>query len=389
MKRFLLLLLVAAMSLMMFPVSSFAIEPENAEFEEFLQGIGWDKQDYLDYLESKEWFLEDFEYVDELGTPLSEEGVQAVLLEFELSREELNSLLVENGDIEEGQDAIDAWFLFNEDLQSSVDYYINGWEGTPIDDENLQQLLEDYGFESKEALEEFLVENGDSLENYEYIEDLDYVVYFYTNGDEELDEVYSLFTDIGFTDEELERFFLHLETLDFEDPAFLESLLALSERMMAFEDFEVADELTAEQIAELLDIFTEMLNLVQVDTKYFLVKDGEKQSVSFETLMTMETTNGYDLLIELYNKQGEFLLDVLFTAEMFGSEIIKETGEDIKEATEIVSEKPPVKAKPPVHTVKGGKLPTTASDYLSNTVAGFALVLVGMLLFRRVRVKGN
>ncbi|MGR3764183.1 processed acidic surface protein [Rossellomorea sp. NS-SX7] len=389
MKRLLSLVLVLVMVLGIVPGMTYAIEPNEPEFEEFLMNIGWDKQDYIDYLESKEWYLEDYESVEDLGTPLSKESVQLVLQEFDLTRDELNELLVEYGDIEEGQDVLEGtWIIFSEELHEYVDFYLNGWEGTPIDEENLKQLLSDYGFDSKEALEQFLKENDDSIENYEYIEDLELAVDIYMNGGADFDEVYGLFTEIGLTDEELERLFAHFETLAFEDSAFLDQLIELSERMMAFEEFETAEELTAGQIAELLDIFHDLLQLFELETSYYLVKDDEKQAVSFETLMTMDTTNGYNLLMELYNKQGDFLADLLLTADMFGSELIQETGKDMKQAEEIVTAAAPSGSKPLVKTVKGGKLPKTASDYVGNTFVGLAFVLVGAFLFRRFRVKG-
>lgn len=394
MKRLLSVLLAVLLGFGLLPVSTFAIESNEPEFEKFLKGIGWDKQEYINYIESKEWYLKDFESIDQLGTPLMEESIQPVLERFELTRDELNELLVEYGDIEEGQDVLDGtYIIFEEELFEYVDFYLNGMEGTPIDEENLQILLDEYGFDSKEDLEQFLNENDDSIENYEYIEDLELAVDFYVNGDEYLDEIYGLFTEIGLTDKEVENLFAHLETLDFEDPAFLEKLIELSDRMMAFEDFESAEELSAEQIAELFDIFSDMLDLFQIETKYYLVKDGEKQAVSFETLMTMDTTNGYDLLIEIYNKQGEFLADILLTADMFGSELIKETGKDIKQAEEIVTKNQnvsegPKAVKQSVKTVKGGKLPKTASDHAGNAIAGFALVLVGFAMFRRLKAKG-
>ncbi|MEL3971213.1 processed acidic surface protein [Rossellomorea oryzaecorticis] len=390
MKRLLSLVLVLVLGLGFLPGMTYAVEPNEPDFEEFLKNIGWDKQDYIDFLESKEWYLEDYESVEDLGTPLSEESIQLVLQEFDLSRDELNQLLVEYGDIEEGQDVLEGtWIIFSEELQEYVDFYLNGWEGTPIDEENLMQLLNDFGFDSKEALEQFLKENDDSIENYEYIEDLELAVDIYVNGEANLDEVYGLFTEIGLTDEELEKLFAHFETLAIEDPAFLDQLIELSERMMVFEEFDTAEELTAEQIAELFDIFNDMLDLFQLDTKYYLVKDDEKQVISFETLMTMDTANGYDLLMELYNKQGEFLADLLLTADMFGSDLIQETGKDIKQAKEIVTADTPNGSKPLVKTVKGGKLPKTASDYVGNTLVGFAFVLVGALLFRRFSVRGH
>jgi processed acidic surface protein len=386
MKHLVTLLLALSLSFGILPVSAFAIEQNDQEFEAYLKEIGWEKQDFIDFIESKEWYLEDFESVDELGMPLTEDGVQSVLKDFDLSREELNDLLVEWGDIEEGQDVLDSpYFLFNEDLETSVDFYLNGWEGTPIDDENLQQLLEEYNLESVEALEELLKENDDSLESYEYIEDLQWAVDFYINGDEYMeDEFADLFTEIGLTDEEMEKLFVHLETLNWEDPAFLDSMMLLGERMMAFEEFETADELSAEQIAEMLAIFTEMKQLLQIETKYYLVVEGEKQPVSLDTLMTIDSTNGNDLVMEIYNTNGELLLDLVLTADMFGSELIQETGKDIQEAEKIVTEAP-MAAKPPVKTIKGGELPKTATNHVGNTLAGLAIAAVGILFFRRFK----
>ncbi|MGM9921856.1 MAG: processed acidic surface protein [Bhargavaea sp.] len=341
MKRLLSVLLAFVIGIGALPAMTYAIESNEPGFEEFLRSIGWDKQDYIDYLEMKGWYLEDFESVDELGTPITEETVQTVLAEFGLNREELNDLLVEFGELEEGQDVLEGtYIIFSEELHESVDFYLNEWEETPVD---------------------------------EYLDE----------------EIYGLFTEIGLTNEELDRLFAHLETLDFEDPAFLNQLIELSDRMMAFEEFDTADELSAGQIAELIDIFSDMLNLFQVDAKYYLVKDGEKQTVSFETLMNMDTTDSYDLLIEIYNKQGVFLADVLLTADMFGSQLIKETGNDIKQAEGIVSGvTKSVQPKQSVKTIKGGKLPKTASDYAGNAIAGLAIVLVGVFLLRRFKVKG-
>jgi processed acidic surface protein len=389
MKHLVTLLFALSLSVGILPLSAFAIEPNDQAFEAYLEEIGWEKQAFIDFIESKEWYLEDYESVDELGIPLSEKGVQSVLNEFELNREKLNELLVEYGDIEEGQDVLDSPYLvFNEDLQTSVDFYLNGWEGTPIDDENLQQLLDEYDLESKEALEELLKENDDSLSSYEYIEDLQWAVDYYINGDEFIDEEISdLFTDIDLTDEEMERLFAHLDTLNWEDPAFLDDMMLLAERMMAFEEFETADELSAEQIAELFSIFSEMKQLLQFETKYYLVADGEKQHISLETLMTMKSINGNDLLMEIYSANGELLADLLLTADMFGSELIQETGNDIQQAEKIVTESPKA-SKPPVKTMKGGELPKTATDHVENTVTGLAIAAIGIFLFRRYRVKG-
>ncbi|WP_198507867.1 processed acidic surface protein [Bacillus sp. FJAT-45037] len=395
MKKLLTVLLTLALLFTMLPISVLALEESDPNFNKFLRDIGWEKKDYLHYLESKGYSLEDFDSVKWLGTPLSEEAVQSIQEKYELTREELNELLVEFGDIEEGEDVLDGEYLiFVEELDEWVDYYISGgWEGTIINDINLQELLDEYGFESLEEFEAFLYENGDAISNYDYIEDLDWAVYMYMYGDdlwnEEdlIEELNSVFAEIGLTKDEINRLLEHLETLDMEEDVFIDRLLQLSDRLIAIEEFDSLDNLTAEQIAELLSIFKEMLDLFELDVQFFLVKDDEKNSISMSTLMKMTTTNGFDLLIEIYNKQGSFLADILLTADMFGSEIINEAGSDLKKVTETATKSDlKAKEKPKTQvgqTQKGARLPDTATNYGNYTLLGVTMLVAGAFLFRR------
>lgn len=207
MKRFLASFLVAILiTFCVLPAVSLAVEADDPEFEDFLAEIGWEKQDYMDYLESKEWDLDFYYEVSELGTPLSEEGIQTVLEDYELSREELNELLVEFEDIEQGQDVLESeWIIFDEDLHEFVGFYLeNGsdlYSGTPIDEENLQSLLDEYGYGSEEELEAFLNENEDSLDYYGFIEDLQSSIEYYNYDFEEFDEGFDEeFYDDDFSD---------------------------------------------------------------------------------------------------------------------------------------------------------------------------------------------
>lgn len=386
-----LLLLVFAFSTM--PLSASAIKSNNAEFEQFLADINWEKQDYLAYLKSKNWSLDEFDTVDELGTPLTEEGVQLLTATLDLTRAELNEILYEYGDLEYGQDVLDGVYLiFIEDVEYSIEFYLNDGAGTPIDAINLQELMDRFGFTSEKELEEFLQNYSDSLSNYDFIEDLESSIVFYTEMDDYELELDGLFTELGLTDEEVERLVAHLETLDFEDPAFEQKLTQLSDRMMAMEEFESADELTAEQIAEVLDIYSDMIDLFELRTAYFFVKDGQKTAVSLATLMTLESTEGADLLIEIYNLKDVFLADVLLTADMFGSDLIVDTGKDLG-AVETIIATPSVVQKPvevpATQTLKGAKLPATASDFAAQAILGFVLLLSGLALFRRFKVGKN
>lgn len=267
----------------------------------------------------------------------------------EMSQVIFQQLLLRNPcDIEEGQDVLDShmYIIFNEDLYFYVEWY--------LDDENYIDL-----------------------------NDLD------------------IFTEVGLTEEELDRLFEHFITLNFEDETFLDQLDALLQRLDAVPYFESADDLDAEEIAILLDIFDDMMNLFEVETKYYLTDGTKKTALTLTALLALETTNGKDLLIEIFDREGTFLADIVLTAEMFGSEIIEETGKDlevveeviaapVKETKEVKKEAKSVKKDTKaVQTTKGGKLPKTATDYVSNTLVGLAFVLIGFLLFRRMKTVSN
>lgn len=397
MTRFLSLLLVAVLAFSVFPNFAFAIESDSKELDAFLKEIEWEKQAYLDYLKSKDYSLEDFDVVDDLGTPISEAAIPPVLKKYSLTRAEMNALLEENGDIEKGQDVLDSeWFLFAEELDDYVGFYLAESIETPLTDETLQQLIDTYEFESKENLESFLNEYDDSINNYNTVEALEEAIDYYIFSTDIGVEFSGLFEELGLTTEELERLEAHLNTLPIETTAFEERAMALSERMMLIGNFDSAEELSAEEIAEILDVFTELLDLFELKTQYFLVKDTDKKEIGLSTLLSLETVNGYNLLVEIYNTQGTFLADILLTADMFGSDIIKETGEDIKEAgkTVVVAPSPitktptSTKAAPVTQTIKGGKLPDTASSYVINTLTGLMLILLGVILYRRFKAQG-
>jgi processed acidic surface protein len=118
---------------------------------------------------------------------------------------------------------------------------------------------------------------------------------------------------------------------------------------------------------------------ILLKVKFYLVKEYERKTVSLDTIITMELPNGYDLVIELYDLQGNLLMDMILTAEMFGSELIKETGEDLKQVEKVVKTMPEIKSK----TVKGAKLPKTASSYPVNILLGLMIVVIGFILFRK------
>lgn len=397
MKRFLSIILAFTLSLGLLPYAAFAaIDPKDQDFQNYLQEIGMSEEDFITYLQDwHDYTLEDFDTVDELidflGPVLDDENLKELLAEFELTEEEFNQLLEENGA------ALDQ-FVFYDDLNFMVLEWLYTEELTPITDENLQTLLEDYDFGSIEELEAFLKSYDDSIENYEYIEDLEFAIAEHIFM-EAKDDLINTLDSFGLSLAEANKLANHvisvLENPDLDPEQFFSALEEYGARLMNFPKFDSADDLSAKDIAEFIDIWDGMLNLLDLKVEYYLVKDGVVTPVSFASLMQMNSTNGADLMIKIFSTNGDLLADMVITKEMFDSEFIEETGENIKDTSEAAEEvkksaEQVAKAEqkvPSAKTVKGGKLPNTASDYLQNTMAGFALFLLGAIVFRKVKVK--
>lgn len=340
MKRLLPAVLAAVLAIWALPLSAFAaVDPKDPEFQKYLERIGMSEEDFVTYFEDVHDFtLEDFDSVKE----------------------------------------------------------IKNYLGEPINKENLNALLADYGMTKKE-LEQLLAENGMSLGDFVFIDDLEAEILYLAFDSIDEDAIIEALAGFGLTNDEMQKLEAHLEKVleNSDQEAFLAKLLNLGDRLMSFPEFDSASELTPGQIAELLSIWDELLNLLQLKVDYYLVKDGIETPISLSALIQMDTINGADLLIKIYSKDGQFLADLLITKEMFGSDLLNNAGQKINKvetATKASAKKPVAKTvkgkKPVVKTVNGGKLPNTAGGYLPQTAAGLAFIILGAFLFRKFKAKG-
>ncbi|MGM9926277.1 MAG: processed acidic surface protein [Bacillus sp. (in: firmicutes)] len=306
----------------------------STELQSYLQEVALTEEELNAYLTSFDLTLEDFEDAadlrDTLGPRVTPETLEELLADYEMTREELKALLVEYGELEEGQ-AIEDSFLFIYDIEDIISM--------------------DEGFEDID-LEDMIAEMAPA------------------------------FAEFGITEAEFATFMEHIAQVIEQDPTVLDQLDALSDRMINFADFETIDELSAAQINELLSITDGIKNALQLDFSFYLVKDGKKTPVSFQSLLSLEDLQGASLLVEVYNKAGKFLLDFILTGEMIGSDMLEEVGGVIEKAPGKVVEKPVAKVDRPT-TQKGAKLPNTAGDYMGTLLFGLALMAIAVFAFRK------
>ncbi|WP_307266603.1 processed acidic surface protein [Peribacillus sp. V2I11] len=317
------------------------------ELNAYLSEVRMTQEELEEYLSYYALTLNELESVEELrdtlGQTVTPETLQNLLKEYEMTEAELTELLIEYGELEEGDSIIDT-FHFIYDIEDIID-----------------------------------LEMGYDEEEMEYDEE------------EIIDLMDGLFTEIGLTDEELDRFMNHLSPI-VEDPSFEDRLMAISDRMDQLEYFETIDELSAEQVAELLSIYKDLQSLLQIQFKFALIQDGVTTNLSLEALFQLKELTNASLLVSIYDLNGNFLLDFTLTGEMIGSDLVKETGNDIKQSTQVISKVVEVKkekkkpAKPEHKTEKGGVLPKTAGNYLFGALIGLVLMGIAFGLIRKARL---
>ena len=120
-------------------------------------------------------------------------------------------------------------------------------------------------------------EMGETLGNFQYIEDLEEaLINYYFNEDmtdEFLDAIMAGFGEIGLTEQELERLIYHFISVAENDDTIFERLLALDEQIMQLPEFKSADELTEAQMNELVSVFNEILNISRLRRNIILSRE--------------------------------------------------------------------------------------------------------------------
>lgn len=178
------------------PSHAFALEADDPEVEEFIESIGWEVEDYEDYLADFYLELADFDDVSELGTPVTEEGMDELIDKYDLTYEELEEMFREEGLLLEDEDITESAvfmfiettdilidFLLNEDMEESEDSF-SSLEEEEITDEHLEAIAAEYDLNSIEELEELFNAYEDSINNYTSLLDVEYATEYYASTED-------------------------------------------------------------------------------------------------------------------------------------------------------------------------------------------------------------
>lgn len=414
------------------------------DLEAYAAELGTDVEGLNRYLVDFEWgTIEEFEAssMDELrewlGEPVTKKNLQAFLDETGYKVEDINASLKEMGLADKGYERAEDILLYT-DLAWVMGY--------PVTSQNLQELAMEVGLTEKEladlfaangfdlysyatmeelyeviyndingvslhfllqevelSQEEFdqlLADNGVKLEDFSSYEELSEFVYeasgYYEFSREDYWEMMSPFLDlIGVSQDEFFRAYDHLESVVSNDPeAFISGLEDIALRAEALGDFETSTELTEEQGKELISIWNDLMNIFQMKAEFYLVDGNTKTPVTFEELLKITDIENRILLVELFDLQGNHLLNFTITGELFGSDLLtsapaveapvqeKPAESEQKHEAPVLKEKvTPTKTATETVKEEGKRLPDTASPVGNILAFGAVLMAAGAALY--------
>lgn len=284
----------------------------------------------------------------------------------EVTPEELKSYTTETGLTESDlEDYLAVYDLSLKDFESVNE--LVSYLGEPVNDDTIQTLLTKHNI-SEDELQHILGGFGESVQDYLFIKDLEITVDFYINHAEVLVEAERMLSEIGLTEDEIGGLLLHFISLN--DINLEQKMSSISTNLEQYFSYNNSESLSSEQQKELLVMYDKMIEIFELQPRYFLLKDGSKEAVAYTELLEKESLDGADLLIEIYRGNDQYLLDLRVSEEMLASDFIIERGEKLLTVATLAQE---MSVK-----VQGNRLPTTASPYSNLLLLGALLIIIGI-----------
>ncbi|WP_186580709.1 processed acidic surface protein [Aquibacillus kalidii] len=275
----------------------------------------------------------------------------------------------------------------NENYDDSIANYeslidLKDFLGETVTEATLQELVVSYDI-TLEELEGILAESGYTIDEFTFIDDIDFIVSEYYLGDGAFDLIGEMMESFGLTEAEMDKLTSHFETV-LNGSQLLEELEAISADFDALGEFDSASDLTAEQLEQFKTVWNRILQGFELQAKYYIVENGVESEVTLDYLLQIPDADISALTIELYNLNGDLLADMVITGEMFGSDLVED----------VTIEQPPVQATPEKttkvesvakQTEEQNELPNTASPFGNLMLIGTLLLVVGagIVKFRR------
>lgn len=295
------------------------------------------------------------------GFDISIDAINTYLAEYDMSTGDFKS-------VEELDDYLGD--VIKADL-SNLDYFNTNYD---MDQQAVLQLIED---------------NGKTINDYIFLDQIEELVWSsYGSSDLGIDPTMILgyLEQLGLTQGELQNIQNHfINNEEYFLSAEVQSKIEeLRTRMLAYAQ-DIITKGTADpnykmsdtELKEFVSFYEELLSLAKLKAVFSISQDGVDKTVSIFDLMKLEEEDmlNKDLKVAIYNSDSELLADFVVTSE-FINDNLGDIIEDVNNAAE---------GNQTIQTVKGGKLPKTASNDLAFVLLGLFVTTLGVYVYRKVR----
>lgn len=181
-------------------------------------------------------------------------------------QDELNQYLAQLGWTQQDLENYLSYYEIPLDKINSVEE-LQSFLGTPINPNNYQQLLTKYNLTDNQ-LQSLLAQYGDSIDQYKFIEDLDTAVDFYKNHTNTLADIKSDLDKVGITQQEVTKLFGYLSQVEENNKNQLDKTQVLDTNLEDFLSTSDPANLTSNEIDELANIINEMIDLYDINVKF-------------------------------------------------------------------------------------------------------------------------
>jgi processed acidic surface protein len=268
-------------------------------------------------------------------------------------------------------------------LDSSIDAFqsleeLKAFVGPSITNNNLNDLLGKYNMTHND-LETLLAEYGETLDDYKFIDDLEIDVQFFLRYQEEFSIVSDFLSLFGLTEDEMENVFEHVRSLNEEVSN--QKLANLFESLEALSYLQGVDELSREEQEQIFSLWDEMFSALNIDARFYLVKDDSMTPTELQSLLTRDTLDESSLYMALHNLDGDVLATFIFSEDMVDSHLMYESLEQFGEIIKLAQQYQELLVK--------AKLPITAGHFVTNMLVSIFFIVAGFVVLvvrRRVIV---
>ncbi len=242
--------------------------------------------------------------------------------------------------------------------------------GTPINNENLNELLGTYNL-SYNDLEVLLADYGESLDDYTFIEDLELDVQFLLKNSEDFSIVNDFLSLFGLTDAEMKNLFDY-----FSEEANRAAIDPIMSSLEAISYMQGLEELSEDEQGTVFALWKEMLDLLQIDARFYLVKDDTMTPVD-PVNISKTTLEDQSLYLALHTLEGDVLATLVFSSEMLYTNLMYESLEQLAEVALLADEYHDL--------IFAARLPVTAGHFVRNILASLLIIVSGFAVLLAVR----